>query len=452
MNFGPSGQGERNSDVIISVSGIFRKSKESPFSIQVQNIKNEAMKGSSIACVLFMGFAKPLDCLKSAVVVGAGPAGLASALVLAQRHGYQVTVLEASERTDVYDPAKAYPFLIRERGQKLTNLFPQVQNALEARGIATEGATTLVSIPADPAVILDTNPKPIPVFRPAGKSYWIRRHEFIRLLLDAAMQEERITIINGVQCTEISGTDSEIEIRTQGSTNETMRTSLLLGCDGMKSQVRESLATSPSLFPGWANNDPDEFKVKKWFSPASGLKFKTLQINSEAKVPVGDGTMFEIPFDTQTFYSIRSKYTSPKQAISLGLLPSRKAPVRTFNVIRLPNHEIWGIKDGNALRAWFAKAFPRFDFSAESSLVEKEEFERFATTEGLQLPPCQYSPELYAVSNNLQAAVILVGDAVHTFPPDLGEGVNSGLEDVLVSSVVICLRAAIGFQLSSHTP
>jgi kynurenine 3-monooxygenase len=141
--------------------------------------------------------------------------------------------------------------------------------------------------------------------------------------------------------------------------------------------------------------------------------------------------MFDIPFDTQTFYSIRSVYKSPKQAISLGLLPCREAPTRTFNVIRLPNHDIWKIKDGKELRNWFAKAFPRFDFSAESSLVEPEEFDRFATTEGLNLPPCQYSPNLYVVSPNAEAAVMLVGDSVHTFPPDLGEGVNSGLEDVL---------------------
>ncbi len=154
--------------------------------------------------------------------------------------------------------------------------------------------------------------------------------------------------------------------------------------------------------------------------------------------------MFEIPFDTQTFYSIRSVHKSPKKAISLGLLPSRKAPVRTFNVIRVPNHEIWKVKSGEELREWFAKAFPRFDFSAESSLVEKEEFDRFATTEGLSLPPCQYSPELYVVSPNSEAAVILVGDAVHTFPPDLGEGVNSGLEDVLCLDEALTTNGKLG--------
>ena len=79
-------------------------------------------------------------------------------------------------------------------------------------------------------------------------------------------------------------------------------------------------------------------------------------------------------------------------------------------------------------------------------ILEKhtEEFERFATTEGLSLPPCQYSPELYVVSRNLEAAVILVGDAVHTFPPDLGEGVNSGLEDVLCLDEALMTHGKLG--------
>lgn len=154
-------------------------------------------------------------------------------------------------------------------------MFPEVQKALETQGIETSGATKLVSIPADPNQILDPEPKEIPIFRPAGKSFWIRRHEFIRLLLEAARAEENITVINGATCSKISASgDSEIEICTEGSTNLTLKTSFLIGCDGMKSKVRESLAASPSFFPRWRNNDPAGFNIKRWFSPASGLKFK----------------------------------------------------------------------------------------------------------------------------------------------------------------------------------
>mmetsp|Transcript_30295 Transcript_30295/g.72630 ORF Transcript_30295/g.72630 Transcript_30295/m.72630 type:complete len:222 (+) Transcript_30295:929-1594(+) len=103
-----------------------------------------------------------------------------------------------------------------------------------------------------------------------------------------------------------------------------------------------------------------------------------------------------------------------------------------MNVIRLANHDIWKIRDGNELKEWFSKAFPRLDFgSSNNPLIGQEELDRFAANDGLTLPPIQYSPELQVQSPTGNAAVVILGDAAHTFPPDLGEGVNSGLEDVV---------------------
>jgi kynurenine 3-monooxygenase len=391
---------------------------------------------------------------KTAVIVGAGPSGLATALVLAKRHGYQVTILESQKRTDVYDPTKAYPFLIRERGQKLTKLFPDVQADLESKGIETAKSATIISIPADPNEAFDPTPKTIPTFVTPCSDYWLRRHEFIRVLLDAVSREANIQVITGVQCESIQPVSESLVqvVTTLTDTKETKSysASLVVAADGMKSQVRESLHRSPSLFPSWNNNDPHGFRIRKWMSPASGLQFKTLHLNADAGVPMGNGTMYQIPFDTPVFHSIRSVFTKPHNAISLGLLPAKPAPTRTFNVIRVPSHDIWKIRDGQELRAWFQKAFPRFDFSAESSLVDQAEFDRFAETEGLKLPPCQYCPELYISSPTQEAGVVLVGDAVHTFPPDLGQGVNSGLEDVVVLDECLKKHDKVGEAIAEY--
>ena len=336
-------------------------------------------------------------------------------------------------------------------------MFPDLQAALEERGVGVEGATEIISIPADPNEVLDTKPKPITIFVPSGKNYWIRRHEFNRILLDCCDKEEKITILNGVECKDVIPVGDIVEISTvSGPSKETKKftADLLVACDGMKSIVRESLAQSPSSFVEWKNSNPKGFRVRRWKSPSSGLQFKTIQLNSDAKVPVGDeaGSYYEIPFGVQTFHTIRSIHTSPKKALSLGLLPTKSyTPTRTFNVIRYDDHDIWQIKEPEKLREWFADSFPRFDFSPpnpdgsdDKALITQQELERFVSVPGLHLPPCQYSPELYVSSPSNTGAVVLVGDAVHCFPPDLGEGVNSGLEDVVALDKALSVNDQVG--------
>ena len=409
-----------------------------------------------VVIILFGILNSLVESLKSAVVVGSGPSGLASALVLAKRHGYQVTVLEATEREDIlkYDPRKGYPFLISPRGQKFTSLFPEVQTALEENGVGVEGSTPLISIPADPNELVDIKPKTITMFKPIGQRYWIRRHEFSKLLLDYCSQEKNIQLVNGVYCKSVGSTsDSEIKVLVDKASGvkEEYKCSLLIAADGMRSSVRESLSKGPSPLPGWKNNKPSGFKAKKWNSPASGLKFKTLNMNPDATIPIGDGSVYKMPFNTETFHAIRSVNDSPTTAMSLGILPSRESSTRALNVIRIPSHEVWQLRDGKALREWFSKAFPRFDFSSQTPLIEQTEFDRFASEDALTLPPCQYSPQLHTSSPTGDAAVIILGDAAHTFPPDLGEGVNSGLEDVVALDKCLGNSKSLGEMATKYS-
>ena len=55
------------------------------------------------------------------LIVGGGPAGFASALMLAKRGWKNITVLEKRPEADYYEPDKSFNYLIDGRGQKFTN-------------------------------------------------------------------------------------------------------------------------------------------------------------------------------------------------------------------------------------------------------------------------------------------------------------------------------------------
>lgn len=66
---------------------------------------------------------------RTAMVVGGGPAGLSTAIILARNHGYSVKVLETATKDNVasYDRNKAYLYNINMRGQVMTKRMPSVQ-------------------------------------------------------------------------------------------------------------------------------------------------------------------------------------------------------------------------------------------------------------------------------------------------------------------------------------
>ena len=382
------------------------------------------------------------------VVVGAGPAGLATAIALAKRGWPDVQVYDrlppppGLENNNAWsDTARFYLIGIGGRGQR----------ALRSIGAwdALEPYTAVVRGRKDwaPGAGVDGGVETIRADRPPSNV--IQRDRLVASLLEQA-KSLGITIKHEIDVSGISWDGDEAILQCSPCGDECaadeeggkefpgafeVRAPFVVASDGVRRTVCAALEA--------------EDAQRKWALP--GRRFRVTKYE-DTSVRVYKTVPFKPPKDWRKDinYSARtSKFNFDALPAPSGKAPaadpSSGAAVDEYCGVLLikPDDEATqGLQSVGDARAYVDELLPQF-----APFITDEALQAVVDKEPSRLPVFRYAgPRLYRGSST-----VLLGDAIHSVKPYFGLGVNSAFEDVAVLADELDKQADLGSALKAYS-
>ncbi|GBG32584.1 Kynurenine 3-monooxygenase [Hondaea fermentalgiana] len=339
------------------------------------------------------------------VVVGGGPVGALAATALAKA-GFRVTLVERRDDLRQHEEQElAENATDKSASKRSINLALSYRGIEALRAVGLDEAALKIAIPMHGRLIhMPDGTRRFQRYDETDVTNHINsisREDLNKLLLDAAAAQSGIEMLFGQQLLHIDKAGRLHFAKTasvgSGTYNDCAEgdlviddADLILGCDGAYSSVRESLTRLQStnfsrryISHGYKELEvrPDEKSGKYKIEPAEALSIW----------PRGDFMMIALP-------NLDYSFTC---------------------TIFAPLEELQSLSEDADIKAYFEQNFPGI------IPYMPDYVDQFKRNPACRLVTSRVDPW------NLGHKIVLLGDAAHAMVPFYGQGMNSGMEDVL---------------------
>jgi 2-polyprenyl-6-methoxyphenol hydroxylase-like FAD-dependent oxidoreductase len=259
----------------------------------------------------------------------------------------------------------------------------------------------------------DGTKKTIPGGVVGDGSIKLQRSQLVKVLRERLQKckGDRNTVIIEGKVEDISFSPSSADVHigpkdgSKSNSPKILTCRRIVGCDGINSKVREILA----------NKVDRSFRTKSVRCPSANLIFRSIMAENPPQVSFGD------------FVSFRGKAGNSASMLSFHDTVAggdQYRNLRPLSMARRPNYFLYQCKTVDEVYDSLEQEFPQL---GAKNCISREAVQAFLDSKGVTFPKPTWTRRAACVVNGVPA--VLVGDSLHHFPPDVGQGLNAGLLD-----------------------
>lgn len=363
------------------------------------------------------------------LVVGGGPVGSLAAAMLNHR-GIPTTLIEKSETFLSFNVSISFALGLYSRGmdaiKSVPGLFDHIKSSCSPGSIFRRiSPTKSISINYAPPSL--------------GEIQFFMRFRLLHLLKTFVTDYTDTTTMYGTEVVHIDFEQSgNMNVHVKNIRNdriEIIKTKMILACDGRNSIVVEELKKNNKIVTSTKG-----FELNERSSPAVGMYNKSIIVdNVSAFDSYGlNNTSFE---GHVTIVEGLRENRSWNDQFGIGIFPTEPDDIIHLGgvlgvIVRPAENSIWKLNNTEQAFRHFQENFPQLDIR---KCISAGSMQKFVNQRPGRFPTIARPQSLSAKigTSGTNGAVIILGEAAHCFPPDTGQGVNAGLDDVATLMRVI---------------